>query len=93
MDFTIEDADCRSDWCRQARKPGGGGGRGAGGDGGAAAPSLSNLMAQQLAAAQGVTPVQQQREVCPYFNKAPPVSEEKPMLALTNGAKQTKKSN
>ena len=28
VDFTIEDADCRSDWCRQARKPGGGGGRG-----------------------------------------------------------------
>ena len=54
VDFTIEDADCRSDWCRQARKPGGGGGRGAeGGVGGAAAPSLSNLMAQQLAAAQG----------------------------------------
>lgn len=52
VDFTIDDADCRSDWCRQARKPGGGGGRGSEGGGGAA-PSLSNLMAQQLAAAQG----------------------------------------
>ena len=51
VDFTIDDADCRSDWCRQARKPGGGGGRGS--EGGGAAPSLSNLMAQQLAAAQG----------------------------------------
>jgi len=53
VDFTVEDADCRSHWCRQARKPGGGGGRGSESGGGAAAPSLSNLMAQQVAAAQG----------------------------------------
>mmetsp|Transcript_29548 Transcript_29548/g.65095 ORF Transcript_29548/g.65095 Transcript_29548/m.65095 type:complete len:350 (-) Transcript_29548:73-1122(-) len=52
VDFTVEDADCRSEWCREARKPGGGGGRGAAGGGGAA-PSLSGLMAKQLAAAQG----------------------------------------
>lgn len=55
VDFTVEDADCRSEWCREARKPGGGGGRGsaAAGGGATAAPSLSGLMAQQWAAAQG----------------------------------------
>ena len=46
-DFTSSDADATADWCRIARSSGGGGGQG-----GKAAASLSNLVQQQLGAAQ-----------------------------------------
>ena len=70
IDFTIEDADPKSEWCRIARGAGGGGGSGA-----AAASSLSNLVSQQ----QGMkitdgTPDAQDGSLYGY-NGAPPVVE------------------
>ena len=53
VDFTVEDANPRSEWCDVARQPGGGGGGGhsaAAGGGGGGARSLSSLMNQNAAA-------------------------------------------
>ena len=49
VDFSVEDADPKAEWCDVARKPGGGGGAGSGAGGGAR--SLSGLMNQNAAMA------------------------------------------
>ena len=51
VDFTIEDANPRSEWCDVARQPGGGGG--GGGRAGGGAQSLSGLMNQNAAITAG----------------------------------------
>jgi len=53
VDFTKDDADPTSDWCRLARSAGGGGGQG-----GKTASSLGNLVQQQMGAAIGKPPPQ-----------------------------------
>jgi hypothetical protein len=54
VDFTVEDANPRSEWCDVARLPGGGGGGGGhAASGGGGARSLSSLMNQNNAAAMG----------------------------------------
>ena len=51
MDFTIEDANPRSEWCDVARQRGGGGGGGHAAGGGGGPRSLSGLMNQNAIAA------------------------------------------
>jgi hypothetical protein len=54
VDFTMEDANPRSEWCDVARQPGGGGGGGhVAGGGGGGARSLSSLMNQNTAVIGG----------------------------------------
>ncbi len=53
VDFTVEDANPRSEWCDVARQPGGGGGGGHAASGGGGPRSLSSLMNQNAAAIGG----------------------------------------
>ena len=53
VDFTIDDASPRSEWCDVARRKGGGGSSGGSSGGGDGARSLSGLMNQQAAITGG----------------------------------------
>ena len=73
IDFSVQDADPSSEWCRIARGSGGGGGSGA-----AAASSLSNLVSQHQGmkitdGSSGVDAVQ--GDTLYGYNGAPPVRE------------------
>ncbi len=52
VDFVVEDANPRAEWCDVARRPGGGGGA-AGGGGGGGLRSLSGLMNQNAVVVNG----------------------------------------
>lgn len=72
IDFTVQEADPKAEWCRIARGSGGGGGAGT-----TAASSLSNLVAQQqgMQIMDGSASAQQQADTSFGYNGASPVRE------------------